>query len=81
MLPLGVAIPIAIFCVAALAIPLSVPSSRFPLLSLPRFGLVIFPFFLALATLGERRHTAVVAVSCALLGVVIVQWVQWQWVS
>jgi hypothetical protein len=70
-----------VFAAAALAIPLSVPSSRFPLLSLPRFGLVVFPCFLALATLGERRHTAIVAVSCALLGVVIVQWVQWQWVS
>jgi hypothetical protein len=70
-----------LFAAAALAIPLSVPSSRFPLLSLPRFGLVVFPFFLALATLGERRQTAIVAASCTLLGVVIVQWVQWQWVS
>ena len=34
-----------------------------------------------LATLGERRQTAIVAVACTLLGVVIVQWVQWQWVS
>jgi hypothetical protein len=70
-----------LFAAGALAIPLSVPSDRFPLLSLPRFGLVVFPFFLALATLGERRQTAIVAVACTLLGVVIVQWVQWQWVS
>ena len=57
------------------------PSDRFPLLSLPRFGLVVFPFFLALAALGERRQTAIVATSAALLGVVIVQWVEWQWVA
>jgi hypothetical protein len=70
-----------LFAAASLAIPVSVPSSRFPLLSLPRFGLVIFPLFLAAATLGERPKTAIAAVSAALLGVVIVQWVQWQWVS
>jgi len=73
--------PYGLFAALSLAIPLSVPSSRFPLLSLPRFGLVVFPFFLALAALGERRQTAIVAASCVLLGVVIVQWVQWQWVS
>jgi hypothetical protein len=72
-----------LFAALSLAIPLSVPSSRFPLLSLPRFGVVVFPLFLALAHLGgrPRTHTAIVAASCVLLGVVIVQWVQWQWVS
>ena len=50
--------PYGLFCAASLAIPLSVPSERWPLLSLPRFGLVVFPFFLALAWLGrnERVH-------------------------
>jgi hypothetical protein len=70
-----------LFCAGALAIPLCEPSRDFPLLSLPRFGLVVFPFFLALAALGERRQTAIVATSAALLGVVIVQWVEWQWVA
>jgi hypothetical protein len=70
-----------LFAAGVLAISLFVPSDRFPLLSLPRFGLVVFPFFLALAALGERRQTAIVAASATLLGVVIVQWVQWQWVS
>src|SRR5206468_1727980 len=40
--------PYGLFAAVSLAIPLSYPSSRWPLLSLPRFGLVIFPFFLAL---------------------------------
>jgi hypothetical protein len=72
-----------LYAAASLAVPLSVPSSRFPLLSLPRFGIAIFPFFLALALLGEqeRRHTAIVGLSALGLGVVIAQWVQWQWVS
>lgn len=72
-----------IFAAASLAFPLSVPSSRFPLLSLPRFGLVVFPFFLALALVGARPrvHAAIVGVSAALLGIVVVQWALWQWVG
>jgi hypothetical protein len=75
--------PYGLFCASSLALPLSVPSERWPLLSLPRFGLVIFPFFLALAVLGRRQrvHGAIVAVSAAFLGVAIVQWTMWQWVA
>jgi hypothetical protein len=73
-----------LFAAVSLAIPLSYPSSRWPLLSLPRFGLVIFPLFLALAALTAGRpriHTAVVACSALLLGVAVVQWALWQWVA
>jgi hypothetical protein len=72
-----------LFCALSLAIPLSLPSSRWPLLSLPRFGLPVFPFFLALAWLGSRprAHAAVVSVSALFLGVTVVQWALWQWVS
>ncbi len=72
-----------LFAAASLAIPLSVPSERFPLLSLPRFGLVVFPFFLALAVVGERprTHAAIVGASALFLGVAVVQWTLWQWVS
>jgi mannosyltransferase PIG-V len=75
--------PYGLFAAISLAIPLSVPSERWPLLSLPRFGLVVFPFFLALAALGERPrvHTPVLVVSGMLLGVVCVQWALWQWVA
>jgi hypothetical protein len=64
-------------------IPLSVPSERWPLLSIQRFGLVVFPFFMALAVLGSRPrvHTGVVVVSAVLLGVVSAQWALWQWVA
>jgi hypothetical protein len=72
-----------LFAMASLAIPLSVPSDRWPLLSIPRFGLVIFPLFLALATVGRRQraNVAIVAVSSILLGVAVVQWALWQWVA
>jgi Mannosyltransferase (PIG-V) len=75
--------PYGLFAALSLAIPLSVPSERWPLLSLPRFGLTIFPLFLALASLGgrPRAHTAIVAVSSLLLGVSVVQWALWQWVA
>jgi hypothetical protein len=75
--------PYGLFAAISLAIPLSVPSERWPLLSLPRFGLTIFPLFLALAALGgrPRLHTAIVGVSSLLLGVAIVQWSLWQWVA
>jgi Mannosyltransferase (PIG-V) len=73
-----------LFAAVSLAIPLSYPSSRWPLLSLPRFGLVIFPIFLALAALTTGRprvHNAVVACSALFLGIAVVQWAVWQWVA
>ena len=72
-----------LFAAVSIAIPLSLPSDRWPLLSMPRFGLVIFPIFLALAVIGGRPrvHTAIVAVSSMFLGVVIAQWALWQWVA
>jgi hypothetical protein len=54
------------------------------LLSLPRFGVVIFPVFLALAAVTAARprlHTAVVVCSALFLGVAVVQWALWQWVA
>ncbi len=75
--------PYGLFAALSLAIPLSVPASDWPLLSLPRFGLGVFPFFLSLAVLGSRPrvHVAILAVSAMFLGVAIVQWSLWQWVS
>lgn len=71
-----------LFAAVSLAVPLSMPSERWPLLSLPRFGLAVFPLFLALAALGGRPrvHTAIVAVSSLFLGVTVARWALWQWV-
>lgn len=75
--------PYGVFALVSLAIPLSFPAERFPLLSMSRFGLVVFPLVLALAALGARQrlHEAIVAVSSLLLGVAVVQWALWQWVA
>jgi hypothetical protein len=75
--------PFGLFAAIGLAIPLSVPSERWPLLSLPRFGLVLFPVFLALAVAGARprAHAAIVGVSALMLGVAVAQWATWQWVA
>lgn len=72
-----------VFTVVALAIPLSDPTSGFPLLSLPRFILVMFPLFLVLAGLGARRHVdvAIVSASALLAGIAVVEWVTFNWVS
>ncbi|HET7572153.1 MAG TPA: mannosyltransferase family protein [Gaiellaceae bacterium] len=72
-----------IYAAASLAIALSLPLEAYPLLSLPRFGLVIFPFFLALALVGRtpRRHAAILGASAAFLGVAVTQWALWQWVA
>jgi hypothetical protein len=75
--------PYGIFCAVSLAIPLSAPSTRWPLLSMPRFGLVLFPCFMALAVIGGRPrvHTAILVVSSIMLGVAVTQWALWQWVA
>jgi len=75
--------PYGLFAALSLAIPLSLPSDRWPLLSLPRFGLPVFPLFLALAVVGgrPRAHSAIVACSAIALGVAVVQWALWQWVA
>ncbi|MBD0349123.1 MAG: hypothetical protein ICV59_08220 [Thermoleophilia bacterium] len=75
--------PYGLFCATSLALPLSVPGDDWPLQSLPRFGLTVFPFFLALAVLGgrPRAHAAIVGVSGLFLGVAATQWALWQWVA
>ncbi|HXH87798.1 MAG TPA: mannosyltransferase family protein [Gaiellaceae bacterium] len=72
-----------VFVLASLAIPLSFPSDRWPLLSISRFGLVLFPVVLVLAALGSRPrlHAAITGVSATLLGIAVVQWALWQWVA
>jgi hypothetical protein len=73
--------PYGLFCVLSLAIPLSSPTRLHPLLSLPRFGLVIFPFFLALGAYTEDRPrlaAGILGASAILLGVGVVRWSLWQ---
>lgn len=75
--------PYGVFVFASLALPLAAPTEDWPLLSLPRFGLGMFPLFIALALLGARRrvHVLTIAVSAFMLSLAIAQWTTWQWVS
>jgi hypothetical protein len=72
-----------LYAALSLAIPLSAGREAWPLQSLPRFGLVIFPLFLALALVVRRQsiHELIVGCSAILLGVSIVQWALYQWVA
>ncbi len=72
----GLGIPYGVFSVVSLLIPLSAPTQRWPLLSLPRFGLTVFPLFIALGFIGSRRsaNVAIIWLSAALAVVVITQW-------
>jgi hypothetical protein len=75
--------PYGLFVLGSLAIPLSVPTVGYPLLSMPRFCLVLFPAFLALAAIAntEGRNRAIVVVSSFFLAVAVVEWSAGQWVS
>jgi 4-amino-4-deoxy-L-arabinose transferase-like glycosyltransferase len=75
--------PYGLFVFGSLALPLAAPTDDWPLLSMPRFGLGIFPIFLALAYLGSRPrlHVATIAISAFLLCLSVVQWVTFQWVA
>ena len=75
--------PYGVFVFGSLLLPLSAPTEDWPLLSMPRFGLGLFPIFIALAALGARTrvHVAIVSVSSFMLAVALVQWSLWAWVS
>jgi hypothetical protein len=73
-----------LYVVAALALPLSYPVAGQPLMSLPRFLLVLFPLQLALAAwLAEHRRAVVplLGASAALMVVFGAQFATWHWVA
>ena len=72
-----------VFSAVSLLIPLAAPTQRWPLLSLPRFGVTIFPLFIALALVAERRQAmrAVVWTSVVFAAVVVEQWATYFFIS
>jgi hypothetical protein len=89
------AIPLLLYCVAKLpveytlyagalfAAPLFNPSTIHPLMSYPRFVLVMFPLFIGFAMLTERPrvYVATLVLSMLLLAGLTVQFVTWFWVA
>jgi mannosyltransferase PIG-V len=72
------------YVIAALALPLSYPVTAQPLMSLPRFLLVLFPLNIWLALwLAERPRLQRVALACSgtLLAFFLAQFATWHWVA
>ena len=67
----------------AVVAPVATPAVDQPLLSMPRFTLVAFPIFIALALVASRpsHERAVAGVSAIWAGVAVMQWALWQFVS
>jgi hypothetical protein len=72
-----------VFVFASVALPLSSPTAIYPLLSMPRFVLGVFPVFIALGAVatGPRATAFVVTTFAILLGVDLARWVEWQFVA
>lgn len=72
--------PYLVYSIGSILIPLSYPFPSRPLLSMPRFVVVIFPAFWVMADAVERRrisHTAIVtgfAMGYSLLAVLFMNW-------
>jgi Mannosyltransferase (PIG-V) len=69
-----------LFAALSIALPLSEPWRIFPLYSLPRFGLVVFPFFIALA-LSRRLSGLLVVAAILYLAFDVWRWALWYWVA
>jgi hypothetical protein len=71
------------YALLALALPLSEPVTPQPLDSLPRYEVVLFPLFMAAATVVAKRRNAerVLACNAVLLGVFTVMFATWRFVS
>ena len=70
--------------IAALALPLSDPVSAQPLMSLPRFLLVLFPLTIWLAArLADRPRVRMpaLALSALLMALFVAQFATWHWVA
>ncbi len=72
----------AVYAVLSLLLPLSFVFVNRPFMSVPRFALVIWPLFWALAEFGRTpgRHSLVVGTSAAGLGVMTVLFVNWYFI-
>jgi hypothetical protein len=71
------------YAFASLLLPLMWPSDTHALWSIARFGVVLFPIVLALATLtGNRIVAGIVSIGLAAWCVdSVVKWALWQWVA
>ncbi len=71
------------YLIPGLVIPLFSPSTVHPLMSMPRFGLTLFPIFVVIALIVKNRKVGIplAIVSTCFLIFFTVQFAQWYWVS
>jgi hypothetical protein len=73
----------SVFLIPGLIVPLLQPSSVHVLMSMPRFGLTLFPIFVLIGMGLKSRWLGIPAavLSTALLILLTIQFSQWYWVS
>jgi hypothetical protein len=71
------------YLIPGLVIPLFSPSTVHVLMSMPRFGLTLFPIFVVIALLVKDRRVGIplALASTCLLVLFTIQFAQWYWVS
>jgi hypothetical protein len=72
-----------LYTLTSVAIPLTFVSDKTPLWSMQRFAVVVFPAFMALATVVRSRRAVLLAAAIlgAGLAVYVVRWALWYWVA
>jgi hypothetical protein len=73
-----------VYAIAALALPLTYPLPAQPLMSLPRFLVVLFPLSMALAVwlaAHPRARIPALALSALLMAFFVAQFATWHWVA
>ncbi len=71
------------YAAAAIALPLSYPTTTVPLMSFPRFAMVVFPLYMWAALALEKRGWTgrAVVISAIALSFFTSLWATWRWVS
>ena len=72
-----------LYTLTSVALPLTFVSDKVPLWSMQRFAVVVFPAFMALATLARSRRAVVITTTILAAGlcVYVVRWALWYWVA
>jgi hypothetical protein len=75
--------PYGLYALTSVALPLSFVSEKVPLWSIQRFAVVVFPAFMALATVARTRWATITTATLlgAWLCVYVVRWALWYWVA
>ncbi len=73
----------SLYSLAVFTLPLFTPSQVHPLMSIPRFMIVLFPFFIAMAMLTRRRYVFSVVMILFVIQLIglLTQFSTWFWVA